>query len=166
MAERCRGKELLATFFFSRTIPHRNNAQYVALAIADGISMVLPGHRKSITQTVRKKPGILYASVESQFETLVIEPFTKWINQLQYGVTPSRIMAAASTLVIMDGLDCLQIAEQKVVLEFVSLAMEKKLPLRFLICSRPKRHLEELCYKTGLHRFTKHISLDDQTDVD
>ncbi|KAF9259448.1 hypothetical protein L218DRAFT_874688 [Marasmius fiardii PR-910] len=139
VAEICDGKELLAAFFFSREDPNRNNARYLALAIAHEITAAIPDLRNKIMQAVRDKPEILHAALESQFQKLVIEPLLEWKNQTRHSLS----QASRGILVIIDGFDeCGGIQEQERVLSLLLLAM-KKVPLRFLICSRPDPWIRE-----------------------
>ncbi|KAF9260960.1 hypothetical protein L218DRAFT_931806, partial [Marasmius fiardii PR-910] len=98
VAERCENKELLASFFFSRADPNRNNPKFLVLAIAHGISMGISGLRNSINGAIRDKPQLLQASLESQFKALVVKPLLSWKNA-------SRIIMASPALVVIDGLD-------------------------------------------------------------
>ncbi|KAF9267028.1 hypothetical protein L218DRAFT_841202, partial [Marasmius fiardii PR-910] len=107
-------KELLATFFFSSEDPNRNNPRYLVLAIAHEMTLAIPGTRNRVIKAVEDRPDIIQASIESQFETLVIGPFSSWRSKLRDALSPSRIMTASSTLIIIDGLDeCLPISEQE-----------------------------------------------------
>ncbi|KAF9260171.1 hypothetical protein L218DRAFT_824343, partial [Marasmius fiardii PR-910] len=167
LAKECEGKELLATFFFSSTDSNRSNPRYLALAIAHGM-LANFGTRNGVIQAVQDSPNILdpEASVESQFKTLVIGAFSNWRNKLYETFRFSlHLMAASSTLIIFDSLDeCGSNNEQEQVLSLVLSAMEKQLPFRFLICSRPTDHLQQQFDKPNLHRYTKILSLDSNSN--
>ncbi|KAF9264438.1 hypothetical protein L218DRAFT_1027996, partial [Marasmius fiardii PR-910] len=74
IAERCDGKKLLATFFFSRSDPNRNNPRYLALAIAHGILTAIPHLHDPIVEIVYNRPEIFHVSLDVQFRMLVTEP--------------------------------------------------------------------------------------------
>ncbi|KAF9260170.1 hypothetical protein L218DRAFT_1079541 [Marasmius fiardii PR-910] len=157
------GTELLATFFFSSTDSNRNNPQYLALAIAhEMLTRTSFGTRNSILQILQDTRDILGASVESQFETLVIGAFLNWRTKLCDAFRfPLRIMTASSTLIILDGLDeCGSVKDQECALSLVVSAMEKRLPIRFLISSRPTDHLRNQFDEPDLRQHTKILSLD------
>ncbi|KAF9260957.1 hypothetical protein L218DRAFT_827068, partial [Marasmius fiardii PR-910] len=154
VAERCENKELLASFFFSRTDPDRNNPKFLVLAIAHGISTAIPSLRNTINRAIKDKPQLLQASLESQFKALVVKPLLSWKNA-------SHIIMASPALLIIDGLDeCIATDEQQQVLSLVILAMKKRLPLRFLICSRPEPQIRERFNRGDLRHYTESISLD------
>ncbi|KAF9260966.1 hypothetical protein L218DRAFT_831406, partial [Marasmius fiardii PR-910] len=158
LAEKC-GNELLATFFFSRADPNRNHPQFLALAIAHGIATAIPRLRSNIIHAVQHKPQLLQASLEAQFTALVIKPLLSWKN-LSHMIMPSP------ALVIIDGLDeCLAGDEQQRVLSIVLLAMRKKLPIHFLICSRPESQIRERFNREDMRQFTESISLDGNLHV-
>ncbi|KAF9264439.1 hypothetical protein L218DRAFT_844397, partial [Marasmius fiardii PR-910] len=71
------------------------------------------------------------------------------------------------TLIIIDGLDeCLALGDQQQVLSLVLSAMEHRLPLRFLICSRPELQIQDRFNQQNLQQFTKSISLNNDLNVD
>ncbi|KAF9261598.1 hypothetical protein L218DRAFT_836824, partial [Marasmius fiardii PR-910] len=100
-------------------------------------------------------PQLLYTSLEAQLRALVVEPLLNWTKT-------SHFTMDFPSLVVIDGLDeCLADNGQQQVLSFLSLAMTKNLPLRFLICSRPEPEIQQRFNQQGeLHHFTKTISLD------
>ncbi|KAF9260160.1 hypothetical protein L218DRAFT_621643 [Marasmius fiardii PR-910] len=169
LAKECEGKKLLATFFFSNEDPRRNTPQYLALAIAhEMLNTGSFGTRNSVIQALSKQWGMLLtAPVEMQFERLVINAYLNWRNKLYNALRfPFRTMTASSTLIILDGLDeCSSVKEQEQVLSLVLIAMEKKLPIRFLISSRPTQHLRRQFDKPELRQHTKIISLDSDSDT-
>ncbi|KAF9259982.1 hypothetical protein L218DRAFT_974492 [Marasmius fiardii PR-910] len=155
IAERCEGKELLVSFFFSRTDPNRNTPKYLALAIADALITAHPTLQDIILQVIHDRPGILHMTLEAQFRALVVEPLLKCSETL---TIPS--------LVIIDGLDeCISPLGQKEVLSLALLAMEQGLPISFLICSRPEPQIQEEFTGEGLDQFTESISLNDDQNV-
>ncbi|KAF9261604.1 hypothetical protein L218DRAFT_973926 [Marasmius fiardii PR-910] len=116
-------------------------------------------HIPSVLRVHVKRPQLLQASLEAQFKALVVKPLLSWKNA-------SRIIMASPTLVIIDGLDeCIAIDEQQQVLSIVLLAMAKKLPLQFLICSRPEPQIRERFNQQDLRQYTESISLDGSLNV-
>ncbi|KAF9255636.1 hypothetical protein L218DRAFT_839517, partial [Marasmius fiardii PR-910] len=165
IAERCEGKELLVSFFFSKTDPNRNIPRYLALAIADALITTHPTLQDIILQVINDRPAILHMTLEAQFRALVVEPLLKWRKGATYFPSTSQTLMVPS-LVIIDGLDeCLNPLEQKEVLSLVLVAMEQELPISFLICSRPEPQIREEFTGDGLHQFTKSLSLNDDEHV-
>ncbi|KAF9256680.1 hypothetical protein L218DRAFT_881225, partial [Marasmius fiardii PR-910] len=138
VAERCEQNELLASFFFSRTDPNWNTSKYLTLAIADGITTAIPALQSSIPQKVQDTPEILHMTLKQEFNALVVEPLLQWRKDIPEFFSTLHTPTAPS-LVIIDGLDeCLHPLDQEEVLSLALLAMKEKLPLHFLICSRPE----------------------------
>ncbi|KAF9256763.1 hypothetical protein L218DRAFT_839511, partial [Marasmius fiardii PR-910] len=165
VVEACEGKQLLATFFLSRSDPNRDNSHYLALAIADVIATTIPSLQESILCTVSNRQDILHASLEAQFKALVIKPLLEWRNHVPNPHSTSDTTPASSTLVIIDGLDeCVESREQQQVLSLVLQATEQRLPVRFLVCSRPEPLIQHR-FNQDLHQFTKFMSLNGDPDV-
>ncbi|KAF9255337.1 hypothetical protein L218DRAFT_1035842, partial [Marasmius fiardii PR-910] len=153
VAERCQGRELIASFFFSRSDANRNNIHYFALAIADSITKEIPSLRKRIIQTVQDRPEILRASLNVQFRVLVIE-------SLQNALSTPFFILRPCKLIVIDGLvECVAVDEQQQVLSLVSAAVKEKLPLHFLICSRPEPPIYDRFNQDDLNPYTRSISL-------
>ncbi|KAF9267025.1 hypothetical protein L218DRAFT_844242, partial [Marasmius fiardii PR-910] len=111
-------------------------------------------------------PSVLQASLEVQFQALVIEPLLEWRGQT-HNTSASHSMMPPSILVIVGGLDeCIQIHEQLQVLSLILLAMQNKLPLHFLICSQPEPQIWETFNQENLHQFTEFIPLNNSFNVD
>ncbi|KAF9264443.1 hypothetical protein L218DRAFT_844896, partial [Marasmius fiardii PR-910] len=166
IAERCDGKELLADFFFSRADPNRNNPRYIVLAIAHAITTTIPLLHNPIMGVIKSSPQILQADLETQFRHLVVKPFQRWRSQLRSTFFIAHILRASATLIVIDGLDeCISPKEQKIVLSLISMAIKEKLPLRFLICSRPEASIRGCFNGSDLHPFTKYVSLDGDPNV-
>ncbi|KAF9260173.1 hypothetical protein L218DRAFT_622057 [Marasmius fiardii PR-910] len=166
LAKSCEGKELLATFFFSSKDRNRNKFKYLVLAIAHEMMITNCGTRDTIIRAVHAKPDIFRASVETQFETLVTGAFLNWRKKLHNAFFPLHVVTASSTLIILDGLDeCSSARAQTRVLSLVLSAMENKLPVRFLICSRPTVHLQKAFHDPNLRQYTKIVSLDSDSDT-
>ncbi|KAF9263194.1 hypothetical protein L218DRAFT_829531, partial [Marasmius fiardii PR-910] len=165
IAERCEKKELLASFFFSRTDPNRNTPKYLALAIADALTTANPSLQHIILQVVNHMPEVLHMTLEGQFRALVIEPLLQWGKDTQELLSMPHT-STVPPLVIIDGLDeCLKPVEQKQVLSLALLALEEKLPIHFLICSQPEPQIQEGFNQYHLHQFTKTVSLDNVSNV-
>ncbi|KAF9260159.1 hypothetical protein L218DRAFT_1079536 [Marasmius fiardii PR-910] len=164
LAKECEGKELLATFFFSTKDPNRNHPRFLALAIVhEMLTTGCLGTRVSILQmlALRYPTSLDNYSLNSQFAMLVTGT-SNWRTKLYDAFRfPSRIMKASSTLIVLNGLDeCGSDQEQDQVLSYIYLAMTKKLPVRFLVCSRPTDYLQKRFSHLNLRCHTKIVSLD------
>ncbi|RXW18542.1 hypothetical protein EST38_g7312 [Candolleomyces aberdarensis] len=141
-----------ATFFFWRTSPERNNPVRFIISIAHQLAMSIPEIKPHIANAVSRNPLNLKKSLEVQLVKLIVEPF-KAIGR--FGDIPNR-------LVIIDGLDeCIKSEQesrmekkyaedqervQVRVLDLIHTLQSHRLPLSFLILSRPepwiKQHIE------------------------
>jgi hypothetical protein len=138
IAELCNlNKLLLASFFFSRSDPSRNNPKSLIATIAYQIAINLPETQRKIVAAIERDPLVLTRSLEAQVTALVIDPLRKLLEGGYFDTSTSR------RLIIIDGLDkCDTPAAQSKVLDVITLLLQKyHLPILILIASRPKRHL-------------------------
>ncbi|RXW18962.1 hypothetical protein EST38_g6901 [Candolleomyces aberdarensis] len=147
-----------ATFFFWRTSPERNSPARFITTIAYQLAMSIPELTPHIESAVKRNPMILRKALEVQLIKLIVEPF-KAVGELED--IPKR-------LVIIDGLDeCINSEQEsrvekkyaedqeKVqirVLELIHTLQSHRLPLSFLILSRPeawiKQHIESKSFNS------------------
>ncbi|RXW21874.1 hypothetical protein EST38_g3976 [Candolleomyces aberdarensis] len=146
-----------ATFFFWRTSPERNNPTRFIITLAYQFTISIPELAPHIEAAVKRDPMVLNKALEVQLVKLIVEPF-KSLGELDN--IPHR-------LVIIDGLDECIISDQESrvekqyaedqervqvrVLELIRTLHSHKLPLCFLILSRPepwiKRHIESKSFQ-------------------
>ncbi|RXW16838.1 hypothetical protein EST38_g9024 [Candolleomyces aberdarensis] len=146
-----------ATFFFWRTSPERNNPARFIITIAYQLAMSIPELASHVENAVKRNPMILWKALEVQLVKLIVEPF-KSLGEFED--IPNR-------LVIIDGLDeCINSEQEsrvekkyaedreKVhvrVLELIYALQSHRLPLSFLILSRPeawiKQHIESIKFE-------------------
>ncbi|KAJ2918734.1 hypothetical protein MD484_g1650, partial [Candolleomyces efflorescens] len=133
-----------ATFHFWRTSPERNSPARFIITIAYQLAMSIPELAPYIEIAVKRNPMILRKALETQVMKLIVEPF-KALDELED--MPNR-------LIIVDGLDeCInsvhesrtekQYAEdqeiaQLRILDLIKTLQSHRLPLSFLILSRPE----------------------------
>ena len=123
-------QQLLATFFFSRDDPSRNNIKSVIATLAYNIALSAPESRPLIAATFETDPHIFHRPFKRQLKKLVLEPLQQL--SLQGVIYP--------TVVIIDGLDeCLNHDERTILLRALSIATAQyPAALKFLITSRPE----------------------------
>ncbi|KAK1215761.1 hypothetical protein PQX77_021599 [Marasmius sp. AFHP31] len=173
---------LVATFFFFRSDPRRNNPSALVLSIAHGLTVSKPSLKIAIEKKIADDPAIMEARLEEQFRELVLKPCMekpiietprrRWWDRLRAkweamkGIRPASDRPASDepALVILDGLDeCDDDETQLRVLSIIasSYRQSPSFPLRFLICSRPESWIREAFRKAPLSQLTKHIVLDE-----
>ena len=157
IAELCQlEKRLLASFFFSRADPTRNNHRSLIATIAYQIAINFPTTRGKMAAAIEHDPLLFTRSLESQATSLIVEPFRELIDMGYFDTTSPR------RLIIIDGLDeCDTATVQCNVLDVVSLLFRKyRLPLIILIASRPERHLTHSFNNESLSKFHTTLALD------
>jgi len=163
IAERCDlEKLLLASFFFSRSDPARNNSKSLIPTIAYQIAIKIPGTREKIVAAIEQDPLILNLSMEAQILALIVEPLQDSLEEGYFNAPTSR------RLIILDGFDeCDNSAAQCSILQVISrLFHHYHLPFLVFIASRPERHLTH-CFSTGsLPEFHTTLALDDTYQPD
>ncbi|KAG7097823.1 hypothetical protein E1B28_005141 [Marasmius oreades] len=151
VADECEKDGLVASFFFFRSDPRRNNPSSLILSIAHGLVMTRPHLKPLVNWKITANPTLLEAKLEYQYEELVLEHLS----------LPSA--KRCPDIVIIDGLDeCSNGDTQQRVLSIIFSTYEQPFhsPLRFLICSRPESWIRE-SFESRESRGLKHIKLDD-----
>ena len=75
IAEKCAELNLLiASFFFSRASPSRNNEKCLIASIAYQLAISIPATRSYIESAVQIDPAVFHRSLDTQIESLVIQP--------------------------------------------------------------------------------------------
>jgi len=150
IAEKCAGRDqLAASFFFARTVPNRNSAKHLLQTIAAQIALSVPEKRKMLDTILKKDPCIAERALGS------VDLLVSLFQQGSALVPPSRF------LVVIDGLDeCQGRDEQRRILaEVTRMVKTHRIPLRFLIVSRPEAHLCEAFEEPDLANIAQILSL-------
>ncbi|KDR68049.1 hypothetical protein GALMADRAFT_29211, partial [Galerina marginata CBS 339.88] len=163
MAERLAAeKRLLASYFFSRTDPFRNKADSLVPTIAYHAALHIPALKEPITRAITRDPLIFKLSIDAQFSTLLTEPIQNLADSgyFQFPASPR--------VVIIDGLDeCSAPEAQVAILMAITNALRMaRLPLLFLIASRPESHLSGAFTSKSFHGFLSRLTLDESFSPD
>jgi len=158
IAEMCEQEMiLLASFFFSRNDPSRSNVNSLIATLAYQITLNLPDVREAILSAIEHDPLIFSKSFAVQMETLIVAPLQLLVETGFFNDSSSR------RLVIIDGLDeCSDPRVQQNILQVLANSQQQhRLPLVFLVASRPEQHIS-LTFNTGLlSSITSRLALDD-----
>uniref|UniRef100_A0A0W0FTG2 Putative nwd2 protein n=1 Tax=Moniliophthora roreri TaxID=221103 RepID=A0A0W0FTG2_MONRR len=142
---------LAASFFFWRGDPKRNNPKYIFLSLAHDLAHSIPELREYIEQAIRANPRILQASLEDQFEKLILEPCRSL----------PRPRCRPGSLIV-DGLDeCDKGQTQQRVLYIIAKALPEDMPFRILICSRPEPAIRNAFNTDRFRAYLRRVALDD-----
>ena len=145
----------MGSFFFSRGKQGRDHGQFLFSTIAYQLALNVPGLRQHVNRIMELNPTLLSKSMDVQLRTLIVDAFQ------HLSPFPPR-----SYLVIIDGLDeCHDKATQQSILRLLCEAVTvHKLPLRFLIGSRPESHIRDSFDQESLYTVTRRVVLDETFD--
>ncbi|KAK1216828.1 hypothetical protein PQX77_020537 [Marasmius sp. AFHP31] len=157
---------LVASFFFFRSDPKRNNFSALVPTIALGLVETIPILRAFVERQISKRPTILDATLEDQFRELVLAPSleSRWSG---IGQEPVQ---KVPNLVILDGLD--ECGDEDAQLRILSTILSSyqqppsiRTPLKILICSRPEAWLRE-AFDNDFNQLAQRIVLNNASQTD
>ncbi|KAM6496286.1 hypothetical protein JOM56_008992 [Amanita muscaria] len=136
IARSCIQGQVAATFFFYRSDTSRNDGNYLFTTIAWQLAFLIPGIKDHIAHALDRRPDLPRMDVETQFEELIVRPFQALKDISTHG---------RSRVIIIDGVDeCIDEKLQRRLLKLIGNAIkDNRVPLRFLICSRPEANIQE-----------------------
>jgi len=140
------------SFFFSRGKQGRDQGHFLFSTIAYQLALKVPGLGQRINRIMVSDPILHTKSMVVQLQTLIVKAFK------DLSPFPQR-----SYLVIIDGLDeCHDKAAQQSILRLLCETITvHKLPLRFLIGSRPESHIRASFDQESLYTITHRVVLDE-----
>jgi hypothetical protein len=164
LAEQCfERKLLLASFFFGRSDSARNTFKPLVATIAYQIATTIPEIKPYLESVIERDPLIFDKSIATQLQSLVVEPLKAldaagFFNDLNPWIR----------LVLIDGLDeCDDPRMQSMILRaLANMLRHEKLPLIFLIASRPEQHLTLTFNSSPLAGLWRSLVLDDSFKPD
>ncbi|KAJ7875221.1 hypothetical protein B0H13DRAFT_1483508, partial [Mycena leptocephala] len=118
------------TFFFKRGHPSRRNGRVLFATIALQLAVNCPQLECRISRTVEKNPTLVDRSIGVQLRELILKPCSG--------------LESPALVIIIDGLDeCGGQSVQQDILRLVGDSANQRMPLRFIIASRPEAHICE-----------------------
>jgi hypothetical protein len=143
------------SFFFSRGKKGRDQGHFLFSTVAYQLALKVPGLRQHVNRIMESDPTLHTKSMDIQLQKLIVDAFHDLLP------LPQR-----PYLVIIDGLDeCRDKATQQSILQLLCKAITvHKLPLRFLIGSRPESHIRVSFDQESLHTITHRTVLDKTFD--
>ncbi|KDR77817.1 hypothetical protein GALMADRAFT_245920 [Galerina marginata CBS 339.88] len=151
---------LAASFFFAKGIAGLNTEKHFMATIAHQISISIPETRRYIAQAVESDPSVFAGSLETQLQTLIVNPLLQAYTALGDKRGTSKKWAR---LVVIDGLDECQGANvQRYIVRILSTALiHRKVPLFILIASRPEPPIRDSFNSYDLRDIIYTIVLDE-----
>ena len=139
------------SFFFSRGQRGRDQGHFLFSTIAYQLALKVPGLGEHVDRIMKLNPTLHTKSMDIQLQTLIVDAF-QHLSPLP-----------RSYLVIIDGLDeCHDTAMQESILQLLCETITvHKLPLRFLIGSRPESHIRASFDQESLYTITHRVVLDE-----
>ena len=146
------GQNFGGSFFFSRGKQGRDRGHFLFSTIAYQLALKVPGLRQHVNHIMELDPTLHTKSMDVQLQTLIVDAF-RYLSPL-----PQR-----SFLVIIDGLDeCHDKVTQQSILRLLCETITvHRLPLRFLIGSRPESHIRSSFDRESLYTITHRVVLDE-----
>ncbi|KXN91409.1 hypothetical protein AN958_00671 [Leucoagaricus sp. SymC.cos] len=136
-AELCAEQNRLgAAFFFSRP-NKRDRPEKVIPTIAFQLAYYCPAYKSIITRILASDPHLLKKAMHVQFKQLIVRPFSQLQDQNHESVSQPF-------LVLLDGMDeCNREDVQCNLIKMINdlVALRRRFPILWLICSRPEPHL-------------------------
>ncbi|KAJ2923882.1 hypothetical protein H1R20_g13215, partial [Candolleomyces eurysporus] len=153
ISETCAEECLGASFFFSVIDPLRNNPDRFVASLAYQISRYMEKAETHILRAVEKDPAIFKMSMETQAEVLLINPVLK---------ATRRSKSKQHWIIVVDGLDeCTGEHHQAQVLRVLHTCVDRGLPFRIFITSRPEYAIRSALASTGNLNGAYHIILNE-----
>ena len=151
IAEICEKEGItISSFFFSRTVPERNNEKSLISTLVYQIYLAVPEIRDFVTAAVEHDPTIFSRSLGAQIKALMVEPLS-----VAPQLTPK--------LLLIDGLDeCVDLKAQRYILQALgAAAAQLNDSVRFLVASRPEHAIRTSFNTPTLSRMTMGLPLDE-----
>jgi len=146
IAEMCEREGLLiASFFFSNRIASCSDGSLLFPTLAALLIQAFPSTKRDINKAICNDPHIFDKALETQMRALILEPLKHLATIPRFLDAVMFRWALYPTLIVIDGLDeCASLEVQDEIIGCLGdLVQQLRLPLRFLIASRPEPNLCE-----------------------
>ena len=140
-----RHKRSVGAFFASNRIADCNDGSRIIITLAVQLMQSLPSTARYIDQALLRDPHILSKGREVQMRALIVEPINQIAMMSRFLSTITFGLKSYPTLIVIDGLD--EVTGKDVQTDIIkiigNIMNDIRLPLRFLISSRPEPHIVE-----------------------
>ncbi|KDR79076.1 hypothetical protein GALMADRAFT_63922 [Galerina marginata CBS 339.88] len=153
---------LAASFFWSRSAAGRNDEERLVASLAYQLCTRIPQLRDPVESAVESDPYIFTRSLQTQMQSLVIQPLRKVSEHNQ----PEQV--DIPMVIILDGLDeCGKPEAQQYILRLIADSVSKfPIPLCFLIASRPEKAIRDSFNDQPVLAITDPLVLDEKYHPD
>jgi len=130
-------------YFASNRIVNCNDGNRIVATLAIQLMQAFPSTQKYIDRAIRKDPLLFSRGREVQMKLLIVEPIKQIATMARFLEAVTFGLKSYPTLVVIDGLDEITGKEvQSDIIRIIGETMKDiRLPLRFLIASRPEPHI-------------------------
>ena len=146
IAEICKREGLLiGSFFFSNRIANCSDGSLLFATLAAQLIKAFPSTKRYVDKAIRDDPHIFDKALGTQMEALIVEPIRRIATIARVIDTVTFGLKSYPTLIVIDGLDeCAGLDVQDEIIKVIGdLVQQLRLPLRFLIASRPEPNICE-----------------------
>ncbi|KAF5310627.1 hypothetical protein D9619_008265 [Psilocybe cf. subviscida] len=153
---------LLASFFFKRSDPSRNNHTcFVATITYQVYGNVPPQYQSLILGVIEREPLVFKKSVDAQFQALIVTPLRDLFENGYFNTIEKR-------LIVIDGLDeCSAARAQINILTVIQKACKQvDFPFIFIIASRPENEIQAFFRSSSVAPLLHWLELNDSYDPD
>ena len=152
---------LLASFFFFRTAPGRNNSDNFIPTIAYQLNKnTSSAIRSHIADAIERDPLIFSLSLWDQAQALIVSPILAHCHDPSFDRSPR--------IIIVDGLDeCRDPEKQCEILQVLCrVIQELPISIAILVASRPEHHIRDTFDFGELNKLSSRLSLDNCYEPD
>ena len=133
----------VGAFFASNRFANCSDGNRIIATLAIQLMQAFPSNQKYIDRAIRKDPLLFSRGREVQMKLLIVEPIKQIATMARFLEAVTFGLKSYPTLVVIDGLDEITGKEvQSDIIRIIGETMKDiRLPLRFLIASRPEPHI-------------------------
>jgi hypothetical protein len=143
--------QLGASFFCTRLIPVCRNVKYILPTVAYQLARFSGPFKAAFVQVLEQDPDVHTKLPQVQFQKMILEPLQKVKDSLP-----------ATVLVAIDALD--ECEDENGVEQILEVLLENtlKLPIKFLVSSRPEQHIKDRIRECKLNQLVVLHELDEK----
>jgi len=134
---------IVGSFFASNRFANCSDGSRIIATLAIQLMQAFPSTKKYINKAIRADPLLFSRGREEQMKVLIIEPVKQIATMARFLDVVTFGLKSYPTLIVIDGLDEVNGNDvQCDIIRIIGDAMKHvRLPLRFLIASRPEVHI-------------------------
>ncbi|KAF5349221.1 hypothetical protein D9756_009334 [Leucocoprinus leucothites] len=152
---------LVATLFFSRANPNREDPNRVFTSIAYQIATKCQVFSEILDTRIQQDPAVFTKSLPKQFEELLVQPLK------QVGSATREFWLEGGTIII-DGLDeCKGAAAQHAIVDIIAISVrDRTTPFRWFITSRSEANIFRTMKSSAVSAVSSHLELPVSREID